>query len=160
MGVPDYYVTWEQYHQLIEALAWQVYRSGWEFDQILAIARGGLRIGDTLSRMFRKPLAIISAQSYVGQQRGVVQIASAITATQPRLGPRLLVVDDMVDSGQTLAKIVQSLLAQTDLAALKTAVLWVKGHSCFRPDYYVEFLPDNPWIHQPFERYDHWQFDP
>ena len=24
----------------------------------------------------------------------------------------------------------------------------------FEPDYYVEYLPDNPWIHQPFEVYD------
>ncbi|MFN7557683.1 MAG: phosphoribosyltransferase, partial [Microcystis sp.] len=22
------------------------------------------------------------------------------------------------------------------------------------PDYYVEYYPDNPWIHQPFERYE------
>jgi len=33
-------------------------------------------------------------------------------------------------------------------------VLWYKGHSVFRPDYYVEHLPDNPWIYQPFEIYD------
>jgi len=24
----------------------------------------------------------------------------------------------------------------------------------FTPDYSVEFLPTNPWIHQPFESYD------
>jgi len=23
-----------------------------------------------------------------------------------------------------------------------------------RPDYFVEYLPDSPWIHQPFEMYD------
>jgi hypothetical protein len=23
------------------------------------------------------------------------------------------------------------------------------------PDFYVEHLPTNPWIHQPFEEYDH-----
>ncbi len=26
--------------------------------------------------------------------------------------------------------------------------------STFTPDYSVEFLPTNPWIHQPFESYD------
>jgi hypothetical protein len=26
--------------------------------------------------------------------------------------------------------------------------------STFTPDYSVEFLPTNPWIHQPFEGYD------
>jgi hypothetical protein len=24
----------------------------------------------------------------------------------------------------------------------------------FAPDYYVQHLADNPWIHQPFEVYD------
>ena len=34
------------------------------------------------------------------------------------------------------------------------AVLWWKSHSVLKPDYYVDFLDNNPWIHQPFERYD------
>ena len=37
---------------------------------------------------------------------------------------------------------------------MKTAVLWWKACSVFRPDFHVEYLPDNPWIHQPFEVYD------
>jgi hypothetical protein len=37
---------------------------------------------------------------------------------------------------------------------LRTAVIWTKGISKFTPDYSVEFLPTNPWIHQPFEAYD------
>ncbi len=36
----------------------------------------------------------------------------------------------------------------------KTAVLWWKACSTAKPDYYVEYLADNPWIHQPFEVYD------
>ena len=34
------------------------------------------------------------------------------------------------------------------------AVLWYKAHSVLVPDWYVEYLEDNPWIHQPFECYD------
>jgi uncharacterized protein len=33
-------------------------------------------------------------------------------------------------------------------------VLWYKVCSEFKPDYYVDYLPDNPWIHQPFEQYE------
>ena len=40
------------------------------------------------------------------------------------------------------------------MTELRTAVLWTKGLSKFAPDYSVEFLPTNPWIHQPFETYD------
>jgi hypothetical protein len=37
---------------------------------------------------------------------------------------------------------------------LRTAVIWTKGLSTFKADYSVDFLPTNPWIHQPFESYD------
>jgi hypothetical protein len=32
--------------------------------------------------------------------------------------------------------------------------LWWKGASVFKPDFWVDHLPHNPWIHQPFETYD------
>jgi hypothetical protein len=41
-----------------------------------------------------------------------------------------------------------------DVTEVKSAVIWVKGTSSIRPDYYLEDLPHNPWIHQPFEDYD------
>lgn len=59
----DLHVTWDDYHQAIERLAAAIHDSGWRFNQIVCIARGGLRIGDTLSRIFKLPLAIISTQS-------------------------------------------------------------------------------------------------
>ena len=37
---------------------------------------------------------------------------------------------------------------------MKTAVLWWKACSVYKPDFHVDYLPDNPWIHQPFEVYD------
>ena len=58
------YVSWDEYHLLIERLALKVAYSGWEFDQILCLARGGMRPGDVLSRVFDKPLAIMSTSSY------------------------------------------------------------------------------------------------
>ena len=57
------YVSWDEYHLLIERLALKVHGSGWEFDQILCLARGGLRPGDVLSRVFDKPLAIMDAST-------------------------------------------------------------------------------------------------
>ena len=38
---------------------------------------------------------------------------------------------------------------------IRSAVIWRKGTSVAEPDYYIESLPSNPWIHQPFEEYDH-----
>ena len=67
------YVSWGDYHLLIEKLALRVQASGWAFDQILCLARGGLRPGDVLSRVFDKPLAIMSTSSYRADA-GTIQV--------------------------------------------------------------------------------------
>jgi len=152
------HVSWDQYNTLIERLALVVHESGYEFDQIICIARGGLRVGDVLSRIYEKPLAILSTHSYAaeaGTVRGELVIAEHMTMTSPKLGSRVLLVDDMVDSGHTLAMVVAELPKRyPHIVALRSAVLWWKACSVFRPDFHVDYLPDNPWIHQPFEIYD------
>jgi len=151
-------VSWDEYHVLIERLALTVHRSGYAFDQIICIARGGLRVGDVMSRIWERPLAILSTHSYAaegGTVRGELVIAEHMTMTSPKLGSRVLVVDDMVDSGHTLAMVMAELpMRFPHIAAIKSAVLWWKACSVFRPDFHVSYLPDNPWIHQPFEVYD------
>jgi hypoxanthine phosphoribosyltransferase len=151
-------VTWEEYNCLVERLALAVYESGFRINQIICIARGGLRVGDVLSRIFEQPLAILSTHSYTsegGTVRGDLVIAEHMTMTKPRLGDRVLLVDDMVDSGHTLEAVYSELPKRfPHVTELRTAVLWWKACSVFEPDYFVEYLPDNPWIHQPFEVYD------
>jgi hypoxanthine phosphoribosyltransferase len=151
-------VSWEQYNTLVERLALQVFESKWRFNQIICIARGGLRVGDVLSRIYELPLAILSTHSYTaegGTVRGQLIIAEHMTMTAPRLGNAVLLVDDMVDSGHTLDAVHRTLPQRfPHITEVRTAVLWYKGHSVFKPDYYVEHLPENPWIYQPFEVYD------
>ena len=75
----DLYVTWNQYHDLIEDLCVKVHDSGWEFDHILCLARGGLRIGDVFSRVFDKPLAILTTSSYREKDRKSTRLNSSHT---------------------------------------------------------------------------------
>ncbi len=154
----DLWISWDDYHRSVEALALQVHQSGWQFDQILCLARGGLRPGDVFSRIFDVPLAILSVSSYreaAGTVQGDLDIARHITLTRGPLSGRILLVDDLVDSGITLEKIQRHL--QSDfpgVTELKSAVIWYKACSLVRPDFYLEYLTSNPWIHQPFEEYD------
>lgn len=152
------HVSWEEYHRSIERLAVLVRDSAWEFNQIVCIARGGMRVGDVLSRIFKLPLAIISTHSYEGDAgtvRGDITVAKYMTMTTPSLGDRVLVVDDLVDSGVTLDVVKKHLLIEFPMIKdIRTAVLWYKAVSKYVPDYYVEYLGDSPWIHQPFEPYD------
>src|SRR6266403_1759729 len=111
-------VDWEEYYRLIEVLALKIHQSGYEFDSLLCLARGGLRVGDVISRIYERPLGVLTVSSY---REGVVQTLR-----------------------QRFARI----------SELRTAVIWLKGCSQFRPDYFASYLPDSPWIHQPFEVYD------
>ncbi|MFN7285548.1 MAG: phosphoribosyltransferase, partial [Dolichospermum sp.] len=127
---------------------------------IVCLARGGLRVGDILSRIYNQPLAILSTSSYSDmgkQERNNLLISRQLTMTSENLGSRILLVDDLVDSGVTIQKIVPWLYSygQSSIAEIRTAVIWYKACSVVVPDYYTDYLPDNPWIHQPFEHYEY-----
>lgn len=163
MSVPassdsDLWLGYDDYHRLIERLCLVTHESGWKFDQVLCLARGGLRVGDVISRIFDLPLAILSTRSYRedgGTRQGELDIAQHITMSGGSFGGRVLLVDDLVDSGTTLEKVREYLKRRfPEVTEVRSAVIWWKGSSKVKPDYYVEHLPNNPWIHQPFEKYD------
>jgi hypoxanthine phosphoribosyltransferase len=156
----DFFVNWDVYNKTIEELAVQIYEDGYEFNQIVCIAKGGLRVGDILARIFDVPFAVMSVESYHGDgvkdEQGQIVFGNSLAKTTPNLGNKVLLVDDLADSGRTLEKCVKWLehFEGFFIDDLRTATLWTKGLSTFTPDYFVEFLPNNPWIHQPFERYE------
>lgn len=156
----DLFVSWSDYHHKIEQLAVKIYQSGWQFNQIVCLARGGLRVGDILSRIYDLPLAILATSSYNGagkQERSSLIVSHHLTMTTENLGDRILLVDDLVDSGVTLEKTIPWLKTNQafNITEIRTAVIWYKECSLIKPDYYVDYLPDHPWIHQPFEHYEH-----
>lgn len=152
------WVSWSEYHRSIERLALLIHESGWKFDQVLCLARGGVRPGDILSRIFDVPLAILSTSSYreeAGTKQGGLDIGKYITMTKGALAGRVLLVDDLVDSGVTLEKVQHHLKQHyPDVTEVKSAVIWCKACSSVRPDFFLDYLESNPWIHQPFEEYD------
>lgn len=154
----DLYVSWDEYNRLIEKLALKVYESGWHFDAIVCLARGGLRVGDVLSRLFDKPLGVLFTSSYrenAGTSQSRLLIADHISSAAPLPGPNWLLADDLVDSGVTLVEVLPVLKQRyPQLQEMRSAVIWRKGASVAEPDFYIESLPTNPWIHQPFEEYD------
>ena len=100
----------------------------------------------------------MSTSSYraeAGTLRGHLDIGRFIATPKGEIAGRVLLVDDLADSGVTLTAVVKRLQeSYPPITELRTAVIWTKGISTFRADYSVEDLPTNPWIHQPFEGYD------
>lgn len=157
----DLYVSWNDYHHAIERLALKVHESGFRFNQIICLARGGLRVGDVLSRIFNQPLGVLATQSYFSDASKTADIQGELTIGQhmakvnERLGDRVLLVDDLVDSGKTMQEVMEHLRQRyPGIIEVRSAVIWKKGCSVFTPDYWADDLPHNPWIHQPFEIYD------
>ncbi|MCX5965953.1 MAG: phosphoribosyltransferase family protein [Cyanobacteria bacterium] len=164
----DLYVSWDEYHHQIEQLALKIYQSDWKFNQIVCLAKGGLRVGDVLARLYDVPLAILSTASYRGSSdncddqrsvkdhRGTLVFSDDLTKTTQHLGSHILLVDDLVDSGITLQKTIPWLDRKYGfyIEEVRSAVLWYKSCSIIKPDYYVDYLDHNPWIHQPFEKYE------
>lgn len=155
----DLHVSWDEYNRLIEKLAVRVHDSNWRFDAIVCLARGGLRVGDVMSRLFRRPLGVLFTSSYrenAGTTQSRLMIAEHLSCAEPLPGPNWLLADDLVDSGATLVEVIPALKERyPQVREIRSAVIWRKGQSVAEPDFYVENLPTNPWIHQPFEEYDH-----
>ena len=70
----------------------------------------------------------------------------------------ILLCDDLSDTGVTLNRSIEWLRKYKPLKGkikkIKTAVLWKKAISTFEPDYCAQRLDYNPWIVQPFEKYE------
>ena len=111
------------------------------------------QIGDGVASRFTSEVQIVSRLKMQPEIWGGVepvgQAQRCITADGA------FAVDDLADSGHTLNAVIHMLKNNYQpISELRSAVIWIKGVSSFTPDYSVEYLPTNPWIHQPFEGYD------
>ena len=150
----DLHISWDQYHKKTEQLAVQVHKDGWEFNQVVCIAKGGMRVGDIFARIFDVPLAILSVESY---KRGTITFSRDLAKTSPNIGSKVLLVDDLADSGITLKKSIDWMDHVYGFyldEPIRTAVLFYKAVSNYKPNYYVDYLEDSPWIHMPYEKYE------
>ena len=151
------HIDYAQYHHLIDQVVRAVQGSGFQPDCVLGVSRGGLFLADGLSRSLRKPMAVIAASSYrdgEGTTQGELQLSASIAAVAP-VGGNVLLVDDLADTGHTLQALCEHLRTICpDIVDLKTAVVWVKPGSVFKPDFAAEYLESDVWIVQPFETRD------
>ena len=158
----ELHVSWEEYNKKTEELAIIVEKDKWQFNQVVCIAKGGMRVGDIFARLFNVPLAILSVESYKGEgskkdQRESVIFSRDLAKTTPNIGSKVLLVDDLADSGITLKKSIDWLEHIYGFyldEPIRTAVIYYKSVSAYKPNYFVEYLKDSPWIHFPYEKYE------
>jgi hypoxanthine phosphoribosyltransferase len=141
------YISWPEYGNLAQALAEKVRSKGTRFDLVIGIARGGMPVAMVVSDHLGVTVDFINVKSFdKTAQRGTPTILS--TLTDHIEGKCVLVVDDLIDRGDTMETVKRFLIDQKP-RLLETAVLFKKPWSKFEPDYYLEVVYN--WIVFPFE---------
>ena len=156
------FISWDEYNSTVEKLAIQIADSGYKPDILIGIMRGGAPIIDVLSRVFKLKCAYLAVESYSGKgiedQQGELIFSREMSSTVQNFGGNLLLCDDLSDTGVTLNRSTDWLKnykpIKGNIKNIKTAILWKKKKSTFEPDYCAVRLPDDPWIVQPFEKYE------
>lgn len=103
-------------------------------DIILAVARGGVTLGHFMAeRMNLRSLFTLNSIHYDDQKK----LDSIDVFNIPELGEekRVLVVDDIVDSGESMAEIMRILKEKFPKNTFKSAVLFYKKEAVYQPDF-------------------------
>lgn len=137
------YVTWGEFHAGVEAIAMAA--DGSDIDAIVGIARGGLPGAVTLSHRFGAPLEVIRANYYDGKEQ-----QEELHIGEVELGEysNILIFDDIVDTGRTMAGVRDEVVTST-AGIITTASLHVKPGREMTPNYWLE--ETDKWVVYPWE---------
>jgi hypoxanthine phosphoribosyltransferase len=142
------HVEWLEFGRLCEKLASTVKGSGTKVDLEVGIARGGIPPAMVVADRLRVPIDFINVKSYTGvQQRGRVKIIS--TLFEDASQKNVLVVDDLVDQGETMETILAFLQEKYHPNGVMTGALFIKPWSRFHPDFFVDTT--DAWVVFPWE---------
>ncbi len=146
-------LTWELFGTASRELATMVAESGYEPDIILAIARGGLlpagAIGYALSV---KNTYTLNVEFYTGidERLPMPIMLPPVPSLVDVGGARILVVDDVADTGRTLRLVNE--FCEGKVAASKIAVLYEKPHSEVKCDFVWRYT--DKWVNFPWSDKD------
>ena len=141
------YISWSEYGNLAEALAEKVRANGSKYDLVVGIAWGGIPVAMVVSDHLNVKIDFVNVKSYndIGK-RTAPRILT--TLTEGIQGKDVLLVDDLVDQGDTMEFMKRYLNGQKP-KSLETAVMFKKPWSTVEPDYYLESVSE--WVVFPFE---------
>jgi len=142
-------VSWDQFHRDSRALAWRLAGAG-PFEAIVCITRGGLVPAAIVARELGiRLIETVCVSSYnhttQGELRVIKEVAPEIVARGAGEGASVLIVDDLVDTGQT-ARLVRAALPRAHLAT-------VYAKPMGRPlvDTFITEVSQDTWIYFPWD---------
>jgi len=107
------------------------------FDAILGIARGGLSMAQMLGEYY--DLREVYAMNTIGYENTQkLQRVEVFNIPELKSAKQVLVVDDIVDSGDTLVEVLNVLNEKYPHVTFLTASLFYKKTACMQPTWYVK----------------------
>ena len=144
-------LTWERFGEATRALAAAVHDDGYRPDIVLAVARGGLLPAGAISYLLGvKNVFTMNVEFYTGVDRRLtmpVMLPPILDAVDIK-GERVLVVDDIADTGQTLRLVMD--FCRDHVEEVRSAVLYAKPGSVVRCDYV--WASADGWITFPWDQ--------
>jgi xanthine phosphoribosyltransferase len=141
-------VTWDQFHRDSRALAWRLAGMG-GFDAVVAIARGGLVPAAIVARELNiRTVETVAVKSYDHQNQGGIQVLKPISQQVLDLaknGAKILIVDDLVDTGST-ARVVREMLPGAHFATV-----YAKPMGRELVDTFITEVSQDTWIFFPWD---------
>lgn len=140
-------LSWCQFHQDCQRLAGKLREADRQYDKMICITRGGVFVGGLLAHFLGiRNITTIALTLYEGSRQGsgIVELSAP---DMPKPGSSILVVDDLLDSGRTLAYIMEKWGNDYEI---DSAVLYDKGGGELRPDFAAMSIPDE-WVWFPWE---------
>ncbi len=139
-------VSWDQFHRDARALAWRLSGHG-PFNAVVAVTRGGLVPAAVVARELGvRVIETICVASYEYGKQGDLQVLKSVDkAIVGDEGAKVLIVDDLVDTGATAA-VVRRILPKAHFAA-------VYAKPAGRPlvDTFVTEVSQDTWIYLPWD---------
>ena len=139
-------VSWDQFHRDARALAWRLAEKGL-FEAVLAITRGGLVPAAIVARELNmRDIETIGIASYDYDKQGELKLIKEPAEKYLRKkGRGILVVDDLVDTGKTLA-FVREMLPEAHFACV-----YAKPAGVELVDTFITEVSQDTWIYLPWD---------
>lgn len=143
------HLDWAEYGAAARELARRIHRSGFAPEAIVGIARGGFALAGSLGYALDvKPLGGLNVElmTGVGTRLAEPVVLPPMLDAEALAGRRILLADDVSDSGRTL-DLVRGLLAATG-AEVRTVCLYSKPGTILEPDWW--WRRTDRWIMFPW----------
>jgi hypoxanthine phosphoribosyltransferase len=127
---------WLEFGEASRHLAGEVVESGFQPDVVVAIARGGLLLAGAISYALGiKTCGALNVEFYTGVDQRLPEpvVLPPMLDESALSGKRVLLVDDVSDSGRTLSMVV-SLIGASG-AEVRTVCLYSKPRTVLEPDF-------------------------